>query len=169
MAAVDDNWKKKEKEVWTVEGILPLRRCDAGDGQQVIGFVQFFWRPSADSYPPFLCSLVLCWTQKEEEEDNALNILSGYLVAARARLTAATAEPGQATHQRTCHLGQTGRERAGPRRVFLSFFLLFCFSAFIQYKTLTVCVCVSHKQLSRSWQSAQSSRKQKEIDIIIIT
>lgn len=139
--------EKEEKEVWTVEGILPLRRCDAGDGQQVIGFVQFFWRPSADSYPPPpfpLLSRILCWTQKEEEEDNALNILSGLFSSCyRARLTAATAEPGQATHQRTCHLGQTGRERAGPRRVFFfSFFLLFCFSAFTQYKTLTVCVCV---------------------------
>lgn len=127
MAAVDDNWKKKEKEVWTVEGILPLRRCDAGDGQQVIGFVQFFWRPSADSYPPFLCSLVLCWTQKEEEEDNALNILSGYLVAAGARLTAATAEPGPPIKG----LATSAKRGENVRDHVAFFFLSFFYFAFL--------------------------------------
>lgn len=141
MAAVDDNWKKKEKEVWTVEGILPLRRCDAGDGQQVIGFVQFFWRPSADSYPPFLCSLVLCWTQKEE--DNALNILSGYLVAAIERVSRRPQQsrghpskdlPPRPNGARTC--GTTSRFS-----FFLSSILLFCLYPIQDIDC--VCVCVS--------------------------
>lgn len=82
--------EKEEKEVWTVEGILPLRRCDAGDGQQVIGFVQFFWRPSADSYPPppFLCSLVYCaGPKKKKKKTTRLIYCRVYLVAAIERVS----------------------------------------------------------------------------------
>jgi hypothetical protein len=77
--------------------------------------------------PPFLCSLVLCWTQKEEEEDNALNILSGYLVAAGARLTAATAEPGPPIKG----LATSAKRGENVRDHVAFFFLSFFYFAFL--------------------------------------